>query len=205
MTILTFPTDIPAPNQMDWTPQYNTQTFESPLTGSVQTLELPGMRWAATLNYNNFTEEYAASLEAFITQLRGQSGRFYLYNFARSVPRGTVSGSPTVNNESASPTALQTGTTLITKNWGAGSQMKKGDFFSVNYELKMMKADATADGSGNMTMTFEPPLRSSPAHGDAIVYTKPKCIMMLRDDKNVWRKTPGYFTDFTLDCIEAFR
>lgn len=205
MTIYTFPDlSIPAPNTFQWGSVYNTQKFESPITKSVQTLESPGMRWKCSMGYESLLEEDAALLESFIMKLRGQAGRFYLHNFSRPVPRGTVGGSPKVNNESASPTELQTGNSLITNGWSAGSVLKEGDYFSFNNELKMVKANATADGSGNMTITFEPPIRSSPAHLTDIVTTKPKCIMMLTDDTNIWQKEPGVYSTISIDCVEVF-
>lgn len=204
MTTYAFPTLSRPPSSFVWRLLSNTQTLESPLTGSIQTIELPGARWAFTASWPGFTETDAALMQSFLAKLRGQANRFTMYNFARKVPRGTAAGVPTVNNESGSPTTLQTGTTLITKSWTAGVTLKEGDFFGVNGELKMVTAAATADGSGNMTITFEPPLRASPAHGAAITYTNPTATFMLSNPVSEWNTAPGKFTDFTIQAQEQF-
>lgn len=204
MTTYAFPTLSRVPNTCDWGQESNTQVFTSPLTKAVQTIERVGARWSVTLQYNSLAEADCALIQSFLAKLRGQANRFTMWNFARPVPRGTAGGSPTVNNESGSPTTLQTGNTLITKAWTAGATLKEGDFFGVNGELKMVTAAVTADGSGNMTITFEPPLRSSPAHGAALTVTRPTTTFMLTEPRYGGQTVPGKFTNFTLQAIEQF-
>ena len=204
MTTYAFPTLSRPPNSLTWRLESNTQVLESPLTKAVQTIELIGPRWSFTAAYHAFEEADAALLQSFLVKIRGQANRFTAYNFARSTPRGSATGSSTVNNESGSPTTLQTGTTLITKSWTAAATLKEGDFFAVNGELKMVTANATADGSGNMTISFEPPLRASPAHGAAITYTNPTATFMMTSQTAEWDTAPGKFTNFTIQAQEQF-
>ena len=202
MTTLTFPTLAGGGGAVSWNWRKlsNTQTFESPLTKSVQTLALPGARWACTSNWDSLQAADAALLRAFLASLRGTAGRFYLSNRVHTAPRGTVGGTPLVKG------ASQTGSSLVTDGWTAGATLLAGDFigFNAGAELRMVIADATADGSGNMTISLDEPIRVSPADNSAIVKTSPTCVMRLVSDEAAWSYASGGFASFVLDCIETF-
>jgi len=199
MTTLTWPTlTRSAPRVLDFSLLPNTQSFSSPLSNAVQTVEMPGARWQMSFVMENLTEVDAAAMQAFLVKLRGRAGRFYLYNFARSTPRGSISGTPLVKG------ASQTGGTLVIDGCTVGSTLLAGDFIGVNGELKMVVADATADGAGEMNLTIEPPLRSSPADNAAITTDRPTATFMLSGDELKWNTQPGKFSSFPIDCIEAW-
>ena len=136
----------------------NTQLFTSPLSGSMQTLEMPGAVWtldAALPPIQNAA--WAAAWRVFLTQLRGQAGRFYAGDPLRKVPRGTATGTPLVAGGS------QTGASLATDGWTAGvtGVLLAGDYIAFSggsgrRELHMVTADANSDGSGNATLSIEP-------------------------------------------------
>lgn len=197
MTTLTFPSITP--NESVWGLQANTQSFRSPFTGSVQTIEFSGARWVAELTFNNLTVADSRTLSAFLLQCRGSSGRFYLYDHSHSSPSGVGTGTPKVKG------ASQTGRSLNTDGWTTSQTgiLKAGDYFTVNDELKIVTADANSDVTGNATISFEPPLRSSPADNATITVTHPTTIMMLSDDLMNWHNVP-LFSSFTIKCEEAF-
>ncbi len=199
MTTLAWPTlSRTAPLTVDWSLVPNTITFESPLSGSVQTVEFPGARWRVSFSMDNLQEADSALLQAMLVRLRGRAGRLALHNFARPTPRGTIAGTPLVMG------AAQTGGTLIIDGCTVGSTLKAGDFIGVNGELKMVVADATANGSGQMTLTIEPPLRSSPADNAAITTTQPTATFMLAQDETKWTARPGVLTSFPLEFVEVW-
>ena len=199
MTTLTWPLLSRAvPGSLDWSLASNTVSFESPLSGSVQTVEFPGARWKASFMMANLTQDDAALLQATLVRLRGRAGRISLHNFERPQPRGTVSGMPLVMG------AAQTGNTLIIDGCTVGSTLLAGDYIGVNGELKMVVSDATANGSGQMTLTIEPPLRASPADNGAITTSQPTATFMLVNDESKWSTAPGLFTSFPIDLVEAF-
>jgi hypothetical protein len=199
MTTLSWPTlTRTAPRVLDFSLVPSTQSFSSPLSGAVQTVEMPGARWAISFVMENLAEADSALLQAFFVKLRGRAGRFYLHNFARPTPRGTLTGTPLVMG------AAQTGNTLIIDGCAVGATLLAGDFFGVNGELKMVVADAAANGSGQMTLTLEPPLRSSPADNAAITLVQPTATFMLANDEAKWNTQPGTFSSFPMDCIEAW-
>lgn len=372
MPSATFPTLVQAaPTTLEFGLVSNTQTFVSPLNGTVQTLEMPGARWRASFSFENLSDADAATLQAFLVTLRGQAGRFYLWNFARSTPRGAGTAAPgTTNllkyssfqsgfwNQSGTDPAVntyvgtggvdgssyvqfrrtaatgycgpnltaasytstgtvtisvyvrvptgvtpcdlsfysgagapvvttiataatlaaqprdvwvrysatvtftvapsansfinpgtgttgqgfdlsaaqieagstltpyypttsaagtrpagpyvsgagQTGATLYTGGWTASTTgvLKAGDFIGVNGELKMVTADATTDIFGNVTLSLEPPLRSSPANLATITTNKPTTTFMLTESTAKWVTRAPIISDVTIDCVEMF-
>ncbi len=224
MAVLTFP-DI-TPNSAVWSLEHNTRQFTSPLSKATQTLESPGARWKATLTFKNLTQAKARTLFAFLAQLGGAAGRFYLHDHSLPTPMGSPSESPVVNG------ADQVGSSLVTKDWpadaiavddypgyvddapgyvddlGAGTLitvLKAGDYFGVNNELKIMTEDAITDGLGNVTLKYAPPARSAPVDGAVISYDKPKCIMRLVDDNQInLAARPGNLGNITISCVESF-
>lgn len=202
MSILTFPT-LPSgtvPNAVTFSLVPNTQAFSSPLDQSTQTVELPGARWTFSLQYPPLDAADARVLKAFLAQLRGMAGRFYLWDHSQPVPRGAVGGSPVVNG------AGQSGASLVTSGWSANrTVLKVGDYFQVGGELKIVTADVVSNGSGAATITFEPPLRTSPSNGVAIVTTKASAVFRLVDDKqDRMQVSPGKWHDVSLEGVEAF-
>ena len=199
MSILDFPTLARAtPAAIDWSLVPNTQAFSSPLSGSVQTIERPGARWKASFVMDNLTEADAALLQAFMAQLRGRAGRFRLFNFARPAPRGTLGGAPLVNG------AGQIGNALAIDGCAVGATLIAGDYIGCNSELKMVVANAVANGAGQMALTIEPPWRTSPADNAAVTLTKPTAVMMLSNDENKWTTRAPFWTNMPIDCVEAW-
>lgn len=204
MALLDFPTLSSmrhAPPDVEIGLRSNTAVFVSDLSGQAQTVELPGARWSLSFGYGNLQRDDAALMEAFLVALRGQANRARVLVFGREAPRGTWAGSPLVDG------AGQTGASLLIKGFSAGATVKKGDYFNVgaNGELKMVSADGTATGGGALTISFEPPLRASPANNTALVSAN--CViprMILNDSHPRWQHKPAGFSDFSLDFVEVF-
>lgn len=97
MATFDFPTTI-RPASVRWVLRTNTQSHTSPLSGAVQTYELPGARWECTLEFKDLTREEIATLEAKLALLRGRAGRIRLWNHARETARGVATGLPLVRN-----------------------------------------------------------------------------------------------------------
>lgn len=200
MPVLTFPAIVAKNNVFGL--RSNTMAFSSPMNRDARTKENPGAAWFAAMEFSRSELSRAdmRALAAFLAQLRGMSGRFYLYDHAHPTPLGTPGGTPLVNGVG------QTGVSLITDGWIASTNIfAVGDYFQVGDELKIITAPVTSDSLGNATLTFEPPLRVAPADNAAIVWDKPKCIMRLSsDDQAQWRTEPPLRSTIVLDCVEAF-
>lgn len=182
--------------------QSNTQTFVSPLSGDTQRAELVGARWMATYTLTPYGENEAKldEIKMFLLRLRGGANTFYAFDPDRRVAKGTPTGSPLVNGGS------QTGTSLITDGWTASTVvLRPGDYFTVNNELKKVVSNVTSDGSGNATITFEPPLRSSPADNAPLTIRDASCIMRLVDDNQaMWDMNEHGICEITFSGVETF-
>ena len=170
----------------------------------MQTLEMPGAVWtldAALPPIQNAA--WAAAWRVFLTQLRGQAGRFYAGDPKRKTPRGAATGTPLVKG------ASQTGTSLLTDGWSFSTAriLRKGDHVAFQggsrRELHLVTADVASDGSGNATIPLEPPIRSAPADNAAIIVTAPTCIMMLADPTAGWDESEAGIYGFALSAVEA--
>ncbi len=197
MAILTFPTITP--NAVDFGLVSNTQNSRSELDGTVQTLALPGDIWTGVLTFTNVFDPDARVLRAFLSSLRGQSGRFYLSPPAYK-RAGTAPGSPLIKG------AAQTGATIATDGWTASQVgiLKIGDFIEIGAELKMITTDANSDATGSATLSFVPPIRVSPADNSPVIVTSPKSIMMLKDgNQSRWQAQPTPIYAMSIAVEEA--
>jgi hypothetical protein len=216
MPTITFPADLlerRGPSSVTWSLQAATLTHQSPLSGAMRTIATPGSRWRFTAIWpalspyrgtqNPNAHSDRGAVEAFLAQLNGRAGRFYFYPPESITPdHGMRAGNNRITQATVNG-ASQTGSSLLcTATYY--SEALAGSFFSVNGELKRITVGSATDLSGNITLNFSPPLRSSPANGAAISFVKPVGTFMLMDDNAGLTVGPGGYADFTLDAIEAF-
>lgn len=200
MSILTLPA-LPAAT-VDWQFSGGSQVFPAEFAASENIASLPGRaRMVAVLTWKLLARSDAADLEAALAELDGPAGRFYLGNQARMTPRGTPVGAPVVDG------AANHGGLLTTRGWTASAAgvLKRGDFFAVGEELKMVVgADVDADAGGLASIRFRPWLRAVPPDGTAIVTSSPVGVFRLLDDEQVkfaYRKQTG---DYQITAVEAW-
>lgn len=179
----------------------NTMIFESPFTRTTQVLELDGARWTASYSLPPMDRADMAQWQSFITKLRGRAATFYGYDPDASVGRGVLSGTPLVNGSG------QTGNSLTVDGAASGvtNWIRNGDYFTVNNEYKMAVEDANSNGSGQVTITFEPPLRSSPPDNAPLTVLNARCVMRLMEDEQSWTgsKHLGFFEGFSFAAVEV--
>lgn len=199
MSEISFPyTSVASPTEINWSLVTNTRVFESPFTRTSQVLEMPGARWKATMRWVLLTKIECLILRAFLASLRGRSVAFTLYDYSHPTPRGAYTGTPLVYG------ASQTGSTLNTDGWTHTSDtMLVGDYFSVNNELKIITKNSTSEG-GVVTLTFEPPLRSSPDDNAPLDVLNPSATMRLTSDsQNSVTISGSVVRDFSIECEEV--
>jgi hypothetical protein len=129
--------------------------------------------------------EKSPEFEAFLARMRGMANRFSAYNFFRPIPRGTMRGTLTVVTQN-----IAAGATTGYIGGGAGQASKTlvaGDFISINAEYKMITVTNGSDGSGNIYITFEPPMRATANIGASVVWDKPLVKFMLLDPEVQWQ------------------
>lgn len=185
----------------------NTQVFESPLSGSVQTAELTGARWAATFRLLPLTRQEAQAWIVFLTKLRGMSGRFYAHDPSNAAPLGSIPGSPTISG------AGQTGTLINTAGWTASQTgiLLAGDAIAYNTatgwrERHIVAANVNSGGTGLATITLTDPMRESPVDGNPLIVTNAACVMrLIDDDQAFWDVQQALNFGIEFSGVEVFK
>lgn len=137
--------------------------LQSRFTGAIQTVHRSSGHWVMRCTWTNILGEERAKLLAFLLRVNGTEHRVRMPFFGQK-QRGDLGGSPVVDG------AGQTGTSLNIRgcdpsvtNW-----MRVGDVFRYDNALRVATTDADSDGTGDATITFVPPIRTSPADGVAL-------------------------------------
>ena len=199
MTTYAIPTTVGF-SSVEFGLENNNQVFESPLSNSIQVSELTGARWYGTFNLPPMSKTNALAYIGFLQRLQGRVHSFSGYDPNHRSPAGTIAGSTLLVDG-----ASQTGTSLTLDGAAASTLvLKAGDFFSVNSELKMVTADATSDGSGDITVNFVPSLRSSPSDNASITTTNPVCTMKLTGDSTTYNINNSTIYGISFSGLEVF-
>ena len=201
MTTIAFPVLTAKPTQYAFGQNNNSALNTSPMSGSTQTIEMPGARWTLAIGYINVISPDRGRLSAFLAAMRGMANRVALYDIVHSIPAGTMRGTITTVGVTA---AGAISVALTAGSGQAGTTLLMGDKLNIGGELKMVVADATADGSGNVTVTIEPPMRNQVAGGASVVWNQPTALFMLTSPK--WKEDValGDWTSYTIDLVESF-
>ena len=201
MADIVWPSGLRAPASMQWGLRSNTLVYTSPLSGAVQTASSPGARWICSLQWNNLRRADADAILAVLLQLRGRANRLVLWDLAHPGFRGTATGTAQVDGASQTGNTLAIATSVTNRtNW-----CLPGDKFGVNGELKMVTAAANTNGSGDTTLTFEPPLRASPGDTQQVVIDSPTAKFILADNDVRWGTSrAGVISDLQIEMVEAF-
>jgi len=179
-------------------------------TEAAQTVARGGQRWRLGYTYRTLRGADRAEMIALLAELDGQANRLRV-PVQDNPARGAYGGTPLVDGGSQTGSALDVkGCSLTITNW-----IRRGDMFSIvvngEPELKVCTADASSDGSGDISaLAFRPPLRAAPSDGAAIyvedgVLSVPKGIFIVNAKETPWLSKPnrsGPVSDFSLEMVE---
>lgn len=188
------------PGSLNWILASNGMEFTSPLTGSVQSSELPGARWKCSFTMKAVAGDDADAFRALLARLRGKANSVLLHAMDRPTPKGTIALAGVTLGAAASAGA----TSVQLAGCGAGATLKTGDYFGVAGELKLCVATATADGAGAMSVTFEPAARADWANGAAVTLARPTARFMATGLEAGWEVRAPLLSTFDFDLVERF-
>jgi hypothetical protein len=157
-------------------------------------------KWALSAHFpSTLSKDQYMPILGFLLE---QQGRFETFTFVSpdlATPRGAAAGTPLVDLGS------QVGTTLNTKGWTASTTFKIGDVFTLagHNKVYMLTQNATADGSGDMTLTFQPPLMESPANNEALTKTNVAFTVQLKSDTTEYSVSGPFLYNFAMELIEV--
>jgi hypothetical protein len=195
----TFPTS-PVPADI------KVSSFSPTLVSQTQSLKRQvrrrgGQRWAFEVTFPPMTRSEFAPVYAFCIAQRGQYETFTFVPPVVSIPQGTATGTPLVNGAQSAGD-----NTIVTDGWSNSiTALKAGDFlkFSGHNKVYMVTADATSDGSGNATLTIEPPLLASVADDEALTVSNVPFTVALTTDTQEYAAGPPNIYEFSLQLIEV--
>ena len=99
-------------------------------------------------------------------------------------------------------------TTMATSGWTANVTgiLLTGDYFQVGTELYQLVSDASSNGSGQATLTFEPSLRTAVSNGAALTINSASYKMRLTaDDQGIFDVNHLALYGTTFAAVEAAR
>ena len=172
--------------------------FRSPLNGTLQAVEIPGERWTMALQLPARKLSNSGEAEALLAYLAGGQNQINCWHFARPRPRGTITGSPTVNGGAAR------GDTSMVLTTVAGYTLLAGDLFKAGNQLFQSRSDATADGGGSMTVYLVNRVRAAIANGAGVTLEQPKIAFVCVSDANAVTYRPGVQESPAIDLEEVF-
>jgi len=160
-----------------------------------------GHQWLFDVTFPPMTRAEFMPIYAFCVAQRGQYESFTYVPPVISVPQGTATGTPLANGGNSVGD-----TSITTDGWSLSiTALKAGDFikFASHDKVYMVVADASSDGSGEVTLTIEPPLAAAVADDEALTVTSVPFKMALVADAQEFAAGPPNIYQFALKMIEV--
>lgn len=196
MATITYPS-TPKPQGIAWRLLMPAQTNVSDWTGRRQTLASGRGWWEAQITLPPIVGTTNINAwRSFIAKSRGTANDFQVP--VDPVAQSSATATPLVNG------AGQTGRTLNTDGWPLSTTvLQAGQFVTINNQLLQLTENVTSNGSGVAVLTFEPPVRVSPADNAAIEYKNPYCLMYFVEEPTLSVES-GYLYSLSLNLRESF-
>lgn len=202
--IIDFPSTLTLVTGIEWGQDRRDLNFDSPF-GS-QSAELAPPVWTALLTPARFNRDEYAEWEMLLLSLEGRQNQLALWHLDRPQPRGTMRGTMTLNGAHAQGDALLN---LSAGAGEAGKTLLAGDHLGfgsgTTAQVFKVAADATADGSGNISVQVRGYLRTAFATGTVVIWDKPKALFRRLDGKTRMRHARGGVDGTALDLVEDWR
>lgn len=176
-----------------------TKSFASPYSNQMQTVDLMAECWKVQMDMTQGTVlATGLAIEAFFDRLKGAANRCILWNLKLSLPQGTMRGTPTLNAAAAQlANTVSIGTT-------AGATVLAGDMLGIGGQLCRVMANATADGSGNLSVEIAPRLRVAMGSGTSVVWNAPTAPFLLASANPAVDWRPGLYIPPAVEWRESF-
>lgn len=201
MSVITFPTTLSVARQT-WAQQRNDVEFRSMF--GAQAVEVTAPLWSTSISAPVDLEINGGAWQAVLMQLRGRTNQLAMFNTGRPVPLGTMRGVMTLGTTAQGATSL-----VIAASGQAAKTLVAGDYLGVGsgltQQVVMVTALATSDGSGNITVTIEPPLRNAFTSGSAVTWDRPCALFRRKTSAAQWDYEPKVVSGFSLELLEDFR
>jgi len=195
----TFPS-TPATRAVSVSSRQNT-IVSTTVSGRRQARQIDGQRFRLRLRFPVMTRTEFAPINAFIMKQRSQMESFQYVPPTIDDALGVASGVISVNG------AISAGVTSVAIDGMANSTsgvFKAGDFFRFTGQTKvyMVMADVSSNGSGQGTLTFEPPLRTGVSDNAILIYTNVDFTVGFTGDVQEFNISTANHFQYEVDLIE---
>ncbi len=196
----TFPSS-PAPRDVAISTNQNT-IVTTTASGRRQARQIDGQRFRLRLRFPIMTRTEFAPINAFVMKQRSQMESFTYSPPTISSALGVASGVISVNG------AILAGVTSVAIDGMANSTsgvFKAGDYFRFTGQTKvyMVMADVSSNGSGQGTLTFEPPLRANVSDNAVLIYSGVDFTVGLTGDIQEFNISTENYFQYEIDLIEV--
>ena len=196
----TFPSS-PTPRDVAISSNQNT-IVTTTASGRRQARQIDGQRFRLRLRFPFMTRTEFAPINAFIMKQRSQMESFQYVPPTIDDALGVASGVISVNG------AISAGATTCSIDGMANSTsgvFKAGDYFRFTGQTKvyMVMADVSSNGSGQGTLTFEPPLRSNVSDNAVLIYSNVDFTVGLTGDIQEFNISTENYFQYEVDLIEV--
>jgi len=170
-------------------------------SGRVQTRQIDGQKFTITLDYAPMNRSKFAPIKAFIMKQRAKLNTFTIIPPVVSNAQGVAS---TVISTNASVSAGATTCTVDNMTTSTNGILKAGDYFRFTGQDKvyMCVEDLDSDGSGEGTLTFEPPLRTDVTDNTILIYDNVDFTVRLKNDIQEYSIVTNDLYKYQIDLIE---
>jgi hypothetical protein len=196
----TFPT-TPIPSSVSISTNQNT-IVTTTASGRRQSRQIDGQRFKLRVTFPIMTRTQFAPILAFIVKQRSQIESFTFTPPTLDDSLGVATGVIRVNG------AILAGVTSVAIDGMANSTsgvFKAGDYFRFTGQNKvyMVMADVASNGSGQGTLTFEPPLRTGVSDNAVLIYSSVDFTLGLVADVQEFNIGTENLFQYQLDVIEV--
>lgn len=178
--------------------QRQTVQHRSPSNGAFQSVDLLSWFWVMTVSLPPKLRSEAGKFEALFNAMVGGAQPIYAWHFTRPVPTGTMRGTPTL-----AANAAQFANTFSIQTT-AGATLLAGDMIGIGSELLQVLNDATADGSGVMSVTTANRSRNAYTTSQAVVWNKPSAQFVVTTPNSKFVHTPDAMQSTSFDLVEVW-
>lgn len=164
------------PSGVEWRLHKAGVQFRSLFTGSSQAVGFLGEYWEihVSLRGEGRLQKRSGDLEALLMHLAGGVNTVDVFHWQRPFPRGTLRGSPTLQN------ATVRGDSQLVINCAAGSNLRAGDLIGAGTQLFMVRSDCVAV-STTITVPVVNRVRGVIGEDSSVVWNRPTVSVVALD------------------------
>ena len=199
---ITYPISMPNDRRLAevrFTPRSVVGVSRSPFTRQPKAHVWDGQIWEADITLPPLKSSEARDWESFMIKLNGQEGTFLFGDPRSTGPSGTISGTIRIDG------SAQVGNSLVIDGATTGQTLLAGDWFQLSTgssaRLYRNLTDATANGSGELTLDIWPSIRTAYADNTIVTLSSPKGVFRMVSNEMPFNFSPSGFSEMTFGAV----